>query len=148
MRGNDPATRHSIMMEEDHKKRYGLTPNRHLTGHRNMGGHSSAEQTDSDARLNKLINDYRMENERCTLKISELKQRLVEQQQVDSSGPDNLRSVNDKIYAKSFKAASDKLGGSRKKTEQRVPSYYHNSAGKGNRIWAMSALFSDENRDS
>ena len=34
--------------------------------------------TASDARLNKLIRDYRMENERCTSKINELKERLVD----------------------------------------------------------------------
>ena len=41
--------------------------------------------TPSDSRLNKLINDYRVENERCTQKINELKQRLA--QHTDSGSP-------------------------------------------------------------
>ena len=59
-----------------------------------------------------------MENERCTQKISELKQRLVDQQNnIDSDQHANsLRGGvdNTKIYAKSFKAASDKLTRPRK----------------------------------
>lgn len=35
--------------------------------------------TPSDLRLNKLIEEYRAENERCTGKIGELRQRLHEQ---------------------------------------------------------------------
>ena len=36
VRGSDPSARNSMMMmDEDHKRRFGLTPNRHLGGHRN-----------------------------------------------------------------------------------------------------------------
>lgn len=41
--------------------------------------------TPSDSRLNKLINDYRMENDRCTQKINELKHRLA--QHTNSKSP-------------------------------------------------------------
>lgn len=47
---------------------------------RENGGRLSKddESTASDARLTKLITDYRRENERCTSKINELKQKLSE----------------------------------------------------------------------
>ena len=51
------------------------TPVKHVV--RDKGG---AEPTASDLRLNKLIADYKAENERCTHKINDLKQRLKEQQ--------------------------------------------------------------------
>lgn len=89
-------------------------------------------------RLNKLINDYRVENERCTMKISQLKQRLHEQQEEHgtaggTSGNHSLRgsAANDKIYAKSYKVTNDKLGGGRRSGGAKaggVPNYYHNSA--------------------
>jgi len=44
-----------------------------------------------------------MENERCTYKINELKQRLSEQN--TNEGHNN--GMSPKIYAKSFKVASD-----------------------------------------
>ena len=61
------------------------------------------EPTESDARLNKLIEEYRAENERCTEKIAELKQRLTDQ--TEARGPIG----SDKIYAKSFKVTSDRM---------------------------------------
>ena len=142
-RGGDVGVR-TIENNEGHQMRYsGMNPNRHLGGHRITNqGHNSAEQhTESDARLNKLINDYRMENERCTTKISELKQRLVEQQEHDSlgAGTDSMRggaSDHNKIYAKSFKATSDKMGSGKRKASgaDKVPSYYHHSGSKNSRI--------------
>jgi len=49
------------------------------------------QPTESDARLYKLIEDYRAENERCTQKINDLKQRLHQPADVSQ----------DKIFAKS-----------------------------------------------
>ena len=40
---------------------------------------AAVEPSDSDRRLNKLIADYKAENERCTSKINDLKMRLKEQ---------------------------------------------------------------------
>ena len=57
-------------------QRLGATPNERQRKGNLMGdGH-----TESDVRLNKLISDYRVENERCTRKINELKDRLGEAQ--------------------------------------------------------------------
>ena len=70
----------------------GRTPNRQSSG---------LEMTPSDARLNKLIEDYRAENERCTSKINELKVRLQQQQDDRSNG-----LTHDKIYSKSFKVSA------------------------------------------
>ena len=60
--------------------------------------------TPSDARLNKLIEDYRAENERCTNKINELKNRLQSQQDDRQNG-----LTHDRIYAKSFKVTSQNV---------------------------------------
>lgn len=57
------------------------------------------EANESDLRLNKLIQDYRQENERCTYKINELKQRL--------SDPMEGHGSPNKIYAKSYKVTAD-----------------------------------------
>lgn len=63
------------------------------------------ETTASDARLSKLINDYRRENERCTSKINELKQKLSEQHD-NNNLAERASAFNEKINAKSFKVSS------------------------------------------
>ena len=57
----------------DGNRRHQKTPNSKTSGMNTL------EATASDARLNKLIEDYRAENERCTQKINELKERLKDQ---------------------------------------------------------------------
>lgn len=54
------------------------------------------ELSSSDLRLSKLIEDYRAENERCTHKITELKDMLSSPQndRFDASG-----YINDRIYS-------------------------------------------------
>ena len=53
---------------------------------------------DSDQKLNKLINEYKMENEKTSAKISDLKDKLVQSQhRTKGKSPG-------KSYSKSFKA--------------------------------------------
>ena len=63
---------------------------------------NALEQTPSDIRLNKLIEDYRAENERCVYKISELKERL--QNQPDRYTPEKLSVKSFKVKAGSASA--------------------------------------------
>ena len=132
---NRDAAVHTVD-SDDQQKRYGLTASKGQRGGHpiNQASHFSAEQQSaSDARLNKLINDYKMENERCTMKISQLKDRLADQQE-DAAG-------HDKIYAKSYRVANDKIG--RRKAAgvgDKVPSYYHNSGGHSTKNNANSRM--------
>jgi len=52
---------------EGQESRFGRSEKSH------PGARSSLEKTPSDLRLNKLIEDYRAENDRCSSKINELK---------------------------------------------------------------------------
>ena len=42
-------------------------------------------ESESDARLTHLINEYRDENERCTRKINMLKQKIKDYREIDSN---------------------------------------------------------------
>lgn len=95
-------------------------PTRKVIGNSNK----AVPTTQNDLRLNKLITDYRAENERCTKKINELKKRLVDgstepvtRKQRNNTGvhitPGSFSpssghqrqeiEADNKIYAKSFK---------------------------------------------
>ena len=71
---------------------------------RQPGLDGSEDVTASDVRLSKLITNYRRENERCTAKINELKQRLADYQENETAL--QQAHFNEKVSAKSFKVAS------------------------------------------
>ena len=76
------------------------TPSRTLDGDSSQG----LKATQSDARLNKLIADYRQENDRCTAKINALKMKLNEQHDRPRTAVSPGGIQNDsRVYAKSFK---------------------------------------------
>ena len=82
------------------------TPARERSAGKGLRKSRELEPTESDARLNKLIADYRAENERCTAKINELKERLADQRDAPREGRSTSTGPTDKIYAKSFKVTS------------------------------------------
>ena len=59
-------------LEEHHQQAQAHTPG--------GGAHSRRVDMDSDAKLNKLINEYKVENERTSAKINDLKDRLTQSQ--------------------------------------------------------------------
>ena len=65
----------------------------------NFDPHQRRIDKDSDAKLNKLINEYKVENERTTAKINNLKNRLTQSKNRGSS----ISPGKQGSYSKSFK---------------------------------------------
>ena len=66
----------------------------------------SMRQSDSEQRLNQLIEEYRQENERCTSKINDLKERLRahqnQQSRINASNKSPRQNAEGPVYGSAY----------------------------------------------
>ena len=84
-------------LEEHHQQAQGHTPGGHYQDHYHR------HDMNSDQKLNRLINEYKMENERTSQKINDLKDKLTLSQSRGNKRRSPGKNQQQQVYSKSFK---------------------------------------------